>query len=192
MGRPAHSESDFFEAKYRDVSDPWAFESRPYELQRYDVIIEAIVGKRYRSAVEPGCSIGVLTARLGALCDEVFAFDFSETASEAARDRCKNMGHVRVQCGELSEAFDFSRFDLIVLSEIGYYFELSAWQLLVSRLTTQIESGATVVAAHWLGKSPDHELSGDQVHEALLASPRLHIEQSDRYSEFRLEKWIKR
>jgi hypothetical protein len=47
----------FFEAKYRENSDPWAFASNDYEQNRYSEILYALDGRRYRRAFEPGCSI---------------------------------------------------------------------------------------------------------------------------------------
>jgi len=192
MRQPPHSEASFFEKKYQQTSDPWNFEKSSYELERYDAVLESLVGQRYRSAVEPGCSIGILTAQLAPLCDHLLAFDFSATAAKSAAARCEGMPQVEVECHELSETFAFNDFDLVVLCEIGYYFPEPVWKRLVDRMTTQLGPGSTVVAAHWLGHSEDHELSGDQVHEVLLSTPALELSHSQRFAAFRLEKWTRR
>ena len=71
---------EFFEAKYRENNDPWAFASNAYEQKRYSEILRALDHRRYRRGFEPGCSIGVLTARLASICEHVDAIDISPTA----------------------------------------------------------------------------------------------------------------
>ena len=54
-------------------------------------------------------------------------------------------------------------FDLVVLSEIGYYFELDE---LAAPATASLDPGGTLIAAQWLRNSADHVLHGDEVHAA--------------------------
>jgi SAM-dependent methyltransferase len=182
---------DFFEEKYRADADPWAFASNTYELGRYEAIFDALQDRRYRRAFEPGCSVGVLTARLAEICDRVEAIDISPTAVERARERCRDLGNVNIACGALPEQMPGGDFDLLVLSEIGYYFneaELAAFSdALIQRLT---HSGV-LLAVHWLGTSKDHVLTGDQVHSMLRALPGLVLDLSERREEFRLDRWVK-
>jgi len=60
---------EFFERKYLLDEDPWHFATSAYERQRYDELISALKGPRYKQAFEPGCSIGVFTERLANICD---------------------------------------------------------------------------------------------------------------------------
>ena len=46
---------------YQAAADPWGFEDRWYEQRKYAVSLALFPAARYRSAFEPGCSIGVLT-----------------------------------------------------------------------------------------------------------------------------------
>ena len=50
----------YFEEMYRDSDDPWEFGTSPYEQRKYAVTVASLPRSRYRSAYEPGCSIGVL------------------------------------------------------------------------------------------------------------------------------------
>ena len=122
MNRDTTSEY-FFESKYADSADPWGFAGSTYERARYERTLEALAGRRHQRAFEPGCSIGVLTERLAAQCDEVVAVDISQTAVRRARERCQGCANVAIQPGNLPEALPSGAFDLIVFSEIGYYFE---------------------------------------------------------------------
>jgi SAM-dependent methyltransferase len=186
----AHFESSaaFFEAKYKETADPWDFSGSAYESQRYDAIIEAIAGRHYARCFEPGCSIGVLTERLATCCDEVYAIDFSPTASAQARARCAHLPQVEVHCASLPEGTPVKEFDLLVLSEIGYYFTAQDWRGVSGALVNSLRPGATILSAHWLGHSPDHRTSGDEVHEILLAHANLRVEHTERHPRMRLER----
>lgn len=185
------SSAAFFEAKYQEKADPWDFSSNLYELQRYDAIIGAISHRRYARAFEPGCSIGVLTERLAAYSDEVYAIDFSSIAAAQARSRCAHLPQVKIYCAAFPEGTPAMDLDLVVLSEIGYYFTLQDWQRISSALIDSISRGATVLAAHWLGQSQDHRISGDEVHEILLAHGKLRVEHMERNSNLRLDRLVR-
>ena len=185
------SSAAFFEAKYQKNADPWDFSSKPYELQRYNALISAIAHRRYACAFEPGCSIGVLTERLAAYCDEVYAIDFSPSAAAQARARCAHLTHVKVCCASLQEVTPAKDFDLLVLSEIGYYFTSQGWHRTSAALIDSLPKGATVLAAHWLGQSPDHCISGDEVHEILLAHRKLRVEHMERNPNMRLDRLVR-
>ncbi len=185
------SSPGFFEAKYQSATDPWRFATDPYEQQRYKALTAAIDHRRYRHAFEPGCSIGVFTERLAGLCDLVEAIDFSPTASALTRVRCADLSNVRVQCAALPQANPSVGYDLLVLSEIGYYFELDRWAALSAALVNVMPLGGTVLAAHWLGDSTHHRLTGDQVHDALHRNPNLRAELSQRTSVLRLERFLR-
>ncbi len=187
---------EFFEAKYRNAADPWNFANSPYEQHRYDEIVENLeefLGepdrRRFRRAFEPGCSVGILTERLAAICDEVVAIDISPTAVARARVRCAQWPGVTVEVGALPESIPPAQFDLIVFSEIGYYFNSNALAVLVAQLTSLLASGGILIAAHWLGHSNDHILTGDEVHEVLGACPGLARMNARRYEGFRIETW---
>ena len=186
--------ASFFEAKYREKADPWNFTSGSYELSRYDSILAALSHRRYSHAFEPGCSIGVLTEKLAGLCDAVEACDLSSTAVAQAKERCARLAHVHITVGPLNEAsatrvMTAGKINLLLLSEIGYYFKLPVFERLATTLIKPMPSGATLLASHWLGTSDDHILSGDQVHEALLKHPLLQHEHGERHAQFRLDRF---
>jgi 2-polyprenyl-3-methyl-5-hydroxy-6-metoxy-1,4-benzoquinol methylase len=185
---------EFFEHKYRAAADPWNFATSPYEQQRYQVILRAIEHRRYRRALEPGCSVGVLTSGLASLCDEVAAFDIAPSAVAAAREECRGFANVHLTCNAFAEDGIDGQFDLIVLSEIGYYFEVAKLRKIVISLMSHLSPGGVIVAAHWLGTSRDHVLKGDSVHDLLrstLGEAGLVLELGERYQGFRLDRWSK-
>jgi trans-aconitate methyltransferase len=183
---------EFFEAKYQRTLDPWAFASSSYEQNRYDEIMAAVDNRRFRRAFEPGCSIGVLTERLASICDHVNASDVSPTAVARAAQRCSRFPRVTFDTGALPSDLPEGPFDLIVLSEVGYYLTAPALRSLAIAFIARLEPAGVLLAAHWLGNSPDHILSGDEVHDILNASPGCTPEKSRRYEGFRVDTWGRR
>jgi SAM-dependent methyltransferase len=193
------SSREFFETKYGMAADPWNFSNDPYELSRYDAVIASLAASdegtsgqpHFARAFEPGCSIGVLTERLAPVCDFIFATDISSIAVARARTRCAAYPHVSIEQGSVADT-NPGPVDLIVLSEIGYYctaIELHQW---TSRLLQNLQPGGTLIAAHWLGFSADHLLSGDHVHSVLhnLAwESNCALTLTQRTDNFRLDKW---
>jgi predicted TPR repeat methyltransferase len=180
---------DFFDAKYKADIDPWDFAGSSYEQTRYDEIINTLGARHFHRAFEPGCSIGVLTERLGAICDRVEASDISSVAVARARARCHRQPGVAVQVGSLPESIPEGSFDLIVLSEVGYYLAPKTLTYLARDLAARLTPDGLLLAAHWLGTSQDHVLRGDEVHEILdgtLGLKRIHRR---RYEGFRVDLW---
>jgi SAM-dependent methyltransferase len=181
----------FFEAMYRKTRDPWSFCSNGYEQERYSATLRALNHRRYRHAFEPGCSIGILTARLAAICDRVDSSDISPTAVERAREFCEHLTNVNVQCSSVLDDLPPGMFDLIVLSEIGYYFDQQELFRMGSRVVDKLEPSGILLAVHWLGQSADHLLEGDVVHEILATLKGLSLDFSQRHVGFRVDRWIR-
>jgi SAM-dependent methyltransferase len=181
--------ADFFETLYLEREDPWQFASSAYERDRYAATLRALSSRRFRRAFEPGCSIGILTAQLAEICDRVEAIDISPTVATRAQERCKDLRNVRILCGSLPENVPSGEFDLLVFSEIGYYFNETQLRSVAADLVRRMETGGTFLAVHWLGSSADHVLDGDRVHGVLETTANLRNVQSERYSGFRLDRW---
>jgi SAM-dependent methyltransferase len=180
---------EFFEEKYRANRDPWNFSSSSYELNRYDEIMRLLDDRFFSRGFEPGCSIGVLTARLAARCRRLFAMDISPTAVAMARERCAHYPNVTIVEGALPHDLPRETFDLIVFSEIGYYFERGVLAGVRDLLTERLAKQGVFVGVHWLGVSADHLLTGDEVHDVLRSSHSLGMTASRRHDGFLLESW---
>ncbi|MEO6125788.1 MAG: SAM-dependent methyltransferase [Ilumatobacteraceae bacterium] len=158
---------DAFEQMYRVDADPWDFGGSPYEQRKYDITVASLPRRRYSRCFEPGCSIGALTERLAPICDEVVALDVSPSAIATATVRLASVGGVSLSVGTIPEQWPSGDFDLIVMSEIGYYWDEPALADVVDTAWTSLVAGGDLVAVHWLGHSPDHVLDGITVHEIL-------------------------
>jgi len=157
-----------FEGQYADDSDPWGFSSRWYEARKYALTLAALPNRRYRRGFEPGCSIGVLTAGLASRCDYLLAADGVDAALDQARVRVADLAHVEVAKRVLPGEWPDGPWDLVVLSEIAYYFDTGDLGRLLDRAAQTAEAGATLVAVHWRGET-DYPMTGDAVHEAIGA-----------------------
>ena len=170
-----------FDAVYRSADDPWDFTTSSYELDKFDTTVASLGAQRYSRCFEPACSIGVLTARLATRADAVVACDASPTAVARARARLGHADHVDLVTGAVPEWWPQGSFDLIVLSELGYYWDLAGWSKVIRRCRASLRPGGEVIAVHWLGSSPDHILSGAVVHAELSAQlgvADLHLERA--------------
>ncbi|WP_148863570.1 SAM-dependent methyltransferase [Marinobacter fonticola] len=158
---------EFFESLYRNSEDPWDFRSSAYERNRYSDIVGGINDRHYTNAFEPGCAIGELTALLAPYCQSLHAMDCSAAAVQSAQRRCDEFAHVDIRKGSLPGDLPGQTFDLIVFSEVGYYFTRHDLALLVARLWTRLKPGGRIIACHWLGSSRDHRLHGSVVHQTM-------------------------
>ncbi len=179
----------FFDDKYRANPDPWSFASTRYELNRYDEIIRLLAGRSFNRGFEPGCSIGVLTERLAGRCQHLSAMDISPTAVAVAQRRCERYPNVSIVEGALPDDLPPDAFDLIIFSEIGYYFERNALVGIRDSLIERLAYQGLFVGVHWLGVSNDHLLCGDEVHDVLRSSNLLRMTAFKRHEGFLLESW---
>jgi SAM-dependent methyltransferase len=154
----------FFDDLYASDPDPWGFETSDYEARKYDATVAALAGRRYASALEVGCSIGVLTERLAEHADTLLAIDVAPAALERARTR---LPHVAFERREIPEEFPAGPFDLIVCSEVLYYLDLPAFDAALDAIDDALEPGGTLLAVHWRPPTRRYPLRGDEVHERL-------------------------
>ncbi len=155
-----------FEHDYARRRDPWCLASRWYEARKYALTVAALPEKRYQRAFEPGCSIGVLTALLAVRCEYLLAADGVEAAVQQARDRVADIGHVDVARLLVPRDWPDGPWDLVVISELGYYLDERDLTLLLDRAAATMTPGATLAAVHWRGAT-DYPLTGDAVHQII-------------------------
>lgn len=163
----------FFDAMYADDADPWGFRTRWYEQRKYALTLAALPQRRYRSAFEPGASIGLLTQGLASRCDRLLATDVSTVALDAAAARLAGRPGVRLLRWALGDPWPTERFDLVVLSEVCYYLSTPVLRAALAAASTALEPAGTLLAVHWRHPVSDYPLTGDQVHAALAGTPGL-------------------
>ena len=164
---------EYFETLYGQSPDPWGFETSPYEREKYERTLGVLQGQRYQRALEVGCSIGVFTTMLAPLCDELLAVDVSEKAVAAARDRLTSFPHVGVERRRLPEDTPEGQFDLVVASEVLYYWPKGVMLAALRRFEEILAPSGVLLAVHWRKETKTYPLQRDEVHELLLEHTRL-------------------
>ena len=161
----------YFDEMYRCDPDPWQFESSWYEQRKYELTVAALPERRYRSAFEPGCSVGVLSSLLAERCDQLLATDIVPDVVQRARDRCRSSSGVRAEVRAIPEQWPTGPFDLVVLSEIAYYFDVGELNEIIAQVLATTTEGATVVGVHWRGTT-NYPLTGDEAHAVIVVNTR--------------------
>ena len=182
----------YFDDVYAAADDPWNFDSSEYEAAKYAATIDALPRRHYESAFEIGCSIGVLTAKLEPFCGKLLAVDVNEKALEQARAKCDQLSNVTFQKLQIPEEFPAETFDLIVVSEVGYYLSVADWKKAARQIIEKIESKGTIILVHWTHFVADYPQTGDAVHDSFAenAAELNHLE-TRRTEDYRLDVWTK-
>jgi trans-aconitate methyltransferase len=179
---------EYFDAIYTADLDPWKFAASPYERSKYALTLNAMPKPRYRSSLEVGCSIGVLTRLLASRCNAVVAIDAAEAPLVEASRRCADLPGVRFQQMFVPDEWPDGEFELILLSEVVYYLSREDVGRLAVRVTNSLAKGGSVILVHWTGPT-NYPLSGDEA--ATLFIERLGqgfaADRADRYEKFRLD-----
>jgi SAM-dependent methyltransferase len=121
----------------------------------------------FARALDIGCSIGVLAEMLAPRCDELVAVDISAIAIERARTRLASYPNVRCERRTLPEEMPDGPFDLVVCSDILYYWPTETLLRAIETLQATLAPQGRLVCLHWRAK-PDAVHSGDEVHDLLV------------------------
>jgi SAM-dependent methyltransferase len=180
--------SEYFEALYRNDMDPWKFATSEYEARKYDATLKALPRNHYESVFEPGCSIGVLTRKLADRCDHVLAVDVTEIPLALARRQCAGCPNVTFERMCIPREWPLGRYDLIILSEILYYFDRDAVAKTATRVAQTLAAGGDVVLVHWILPT-NYPLSGDAAVDTFMATLQGRARRTDheRHPNYRLD-----
>jgi SAM-dependent methyltransferase len=160
----------YFNDLYANAADPWGLATRRYEARKYAITLASLPRERYRRVFEPGCSIGVLTRMLATRADTVLATDISEVAlATAAQDGIPS--NVTFALADAPHEWPAGSFDLIMFSELGYYFDQATLDEFVQCVLASLESDGHLVAVHWRIPVADYPSDAERVHATLAASP---------------------
>jgi SAM-dependent methyltransferase len=165
--------ADYFDQMYAAADDPWGFTTRWYEKRKYALTLAMLPQERYASALELGCSIGVLTEQLASRCDRLLSCDVASAAVRAAARRVTGCPGVSVEQRAVPADWPAGEFDLIVASEFLYYFGGDTLQEVLGLCRAALRPGGTLLAVHWRHPVAEYPRSGDSVHQALAAQPGL-------------------
>ena len=156
---------EYFDHVYQANRDPWGFETSPYERAKYAATLAALPRTHYAEAFEIGCSLGVLTAQMAPRCGHLLAVDVSEAALAQAQARCAALPQVEIKPMRVPEEFPSRQFNLILLSEVGYYWSPADLARAADQLIAALNPGGQLLLVHWTPPVHDYPLTGDDVHQ---------------------------
>lgn len=160
---------EYFDHVYQANRDPWNFETSPYEQGKYAATLAALPRPHYAKAFEIGCSLGVLTAQLATRCRRLLAVDVSEAALAQAQKRCAELPQVKLELLRVPEEFPDQQFELILVSEVGYYWSAADLARAANLIIAGLQPDGQLLLVHWTPPVHDYPLTGDDVHDFFLA-----------------------
>lgn len=153
--------ADYFEDVFAGDPDPWGLESRPYEAEKHARTVASLGDRRFRRGLEVGCAGGALTARLADRCEALVALDISRTALDRARRRLGRRPHLAFRQAAFPHDVALAGpFDLIVLSEVAYYWSDQDLAAAAAFVRAHLAPGGMVLLVHWTGET-DYPQTGD-------------------------------
>lgn len=172
-----------FDRLFETSEDPWGFRTRWYEARKRLITLASLPAAYYQNAYEPGCANGELAAALAPRCARLRVSDGTGAAMQLSRDRLAEFPQVQVAQEWLPDDWPCQTFDLIVLSELGFYLNEGQVAAIAACAEESLREAGTVLACHWRHPVDGFELHGDLVHAILgrqLGMPRLvHHEERD-------------
>lgn len=180
-----YSES-YFDALYKDNTDPWQYKTRWYEKRKRDICLAILPQSQYNNAIELGCGNGVLSELLAQRCLALVSIDGNQRAVQLAKTRLAELSHVKVIQGVIPnrlltlkdaviEAYPLSDststnkppFDLIVISEILYYLSPNDIDTVIAWTQQNLAIGGTLLCCHWRYAIDGFAMTGETVHQRL-------------------------
>jgi len=182
-----------FEALYAQSPDPWHVRDAWYEQRKRALLLASLPSARYANAFEPGCGNGELTAALALRCDRILACDGSASAVAAGRARVAALANARIEQRRLPQDWpdDIGAFDLVVVSELGYYFPAEEWHAMMARIVATLAPGALLLMCHCRHPYDDYLTSADFVHGAAHAAPQLAACVHHAETDFLIDGWLR-
>lgn len=183
--------ADYFEDVFAGDPDPWGLESRPYEAEKHARTVASLGDRRFRRGLEVGCAGGALTARLADRCEALVALDISRTALDRARRRLGHRPHLAFhQAAFPHDVALAGPFDLIVLSEVAYYWSDQDLAAAAAFVRAHLAPGGMVLLVHWTGET-DYPQTGDGAVTMLWRDLEdiLSVSLDARHPGYRLDLW---
>ncbi len=166
-------EDDVFDRLHTERDDPWQVDRSWYEQRKRDLTLAILPRQRFGRALEIGCSTGALAARLAPRCGELLGVDLSAVAVAAAQARLTGVEGVRIERRRLPDDFPQGRWDLVVVSEVGYFLSPAALCSLITRVEQSLTTEGVVVLCHWWHEVRGWPLDGPRVHQIWRRASRL-------------------
>jgi len=184
-----------FQQLYQQDADPWKVRQRWYEQRKRAMLLACLPQQRYRSAFEPACGNGELTAALAQRAERLLASDMSAEAVGLTRRRMlreapSDAARVTILQQRMPQEWPGdAAFDLIVISEMAYYLDEPCLLRLRQHCVEGLAEGGTLALCHWRRPFADRRLNTDSVHTVFDSTPGLHRLLRHSEDDFLLDVW---
>ncbi|NCE83412.1 SAM-dependent methyltransferase [Pseudomonas sp. Q1] len=179
----------YFDQLFAGNDDPWAFRQRWYEQRKRALTLAVLTRAHYTSIFEPGCANGELSAELATRCDQLVCCDTAATAVGLAKTRLSAFPHAQVQQRRLPEQWPTGQFELIVLSELGYYLDAADLRRLIDFALASLAPNGQLLACHWRPLIEGCPQTAEQVHALLQQRLGMHPVVQHHEEDFLLDLW---
>jgi 2-polyprenyl-3-methyl-5-hydroxy-6-metoxy-1,4-benzoquinol methylase len=192
QARPSR-DAAHFDRIYAGSGDPWQFKSSAYEREKYAATMAALPSRRFRAALEVGCSIGELTRLLAKRCDGVHGVDIAAAPLVTAQARCDDLPQVRFTQLKTPAQWPLGQYDLIMLSEVLYFLSMEDISAMAARVCRTLTPSGVVMLVNWLGTTDD-PTSGDDAAEAFIdaTAADLRVDLQQRHEKYRIDRLCRR
>jgi SAM-dependent methyltransferase len=164
---------DFWDRFYDGRNpDPFGFDGSLEEAMKFDRTLALCGDGPFDRALEVGCSVGTFTEALAPRCGALLAVDIAPDAARRAADRLAAATHVTCEARDLSKEFPVGPFDLIVVSDVLYYWTVEEIKTAFRRAEDTLAPGGRLVAMHYVPRMGSL-LDGGEVHDILASASRL-------------------
>ncbi len=194
MTQPAASPLVHFEALYAASDDPWQVRASWYERRKRELLLASLDRDRYGKVFEPGCGNGEMSASLARRCDALLACDGAASAVAAAVKRVGQVAGCEIRIEQRSLPAGWPRgenFDLIVISELAYYFDAADVNTMAEAVQSTLTDGGLVILCDSRHHFADRVTSTEDVHAAFDKLPQLRRRLRHLEDDFLLEAWTR-
>lgn len=182
----------YFNWRYKS-QDPYKVSVSGYELEKMDRAISSLgFEKKFGSILEIGCGEGEMTARLAAISGRTLATDISDMAIRRTREAASSFPNVDTQRLDLLTDEPPGQFDLVVASEVLYYFEKEQLPAILERVTSCVKNGGSLALIHARALADDDggvelkNFGAKTIHEMFGKDPRYRIIHDDIQPAYRI------
>lgn len=161
--------------------DPWGLAGNPNEEAKHALTLDLCGSGPFDRALEIGCGEGVFTWLLAPRCRSLLAVDISSRAVRRAQARLAQYPGVLVRAMSLPANYPEGPFDLVVASDVLYYWPIGNLGSAATRIADSLAVGGRFVALHFALPMVAVN-TGDTVHDVLsstLALSHVHSERRD-------------
>lgn len=156
----------YFIGRYAARSDPWELSNSQYEVRKRQHVLEMLPRSHYHRGYEPGCARGDLTRLLAPRVAELWAVETVSKAITITNKTCASYSNVRTIRADIRYWTPPGPIDLVVFSEILYYFSASDFHRIISQIGAQLSNDANVIAVHRC-RRPGAGWNATQLHKVL-------------------------